>query len=70
MKREGPAPATCEICGADFEIGQHSRCEECARLCCRACMKIRYTTTEAGRPAVRRALCYHCFHLGGEGNER
>ena len=59
---EGIASATCEICGADFRIGIHNRCEKCGAICCRDCLKISYSTSPDGRTTVRRVLCYHCHH--------
>ena len=60
--KEGIAPATCAVCGADFEIGLHSRCELCGSLCCRDCLKITYSEDAEGRPVVRQVLCYFCHH--------
>jgi hypothetical protein len=59
---EGLAPATCAVCGADFEIGLHNRCESCGALCCRNCLKLTYSEDPEGRPVVRRILCYYCHH--------
>lgn len=59
---EGIAPGTCSVCGADFEVGLHSRCDACGAFCCRDCLKISYSQDTQGRPVVLKVLCYYCYH--------
>lgn len=63
--------ADCDVCGAQFMPDLHSRCEKCRRICCRDCMKIVYEPNAlTGISRILGVRCYHCHHLGNEGNEK